>query len=169
MVIDLLYLGCGSAVSNDSHRKGRHIFGKTGINDELAGLNRMKGKPFATFYDYGVQTWCKRAPRRLSVRNCRMMIQPLPANHSENRLSLGVMDTQLLNKKFQYIGARLQVVKRPSRRRFGSTVGLLTLDIGQDRRGEFFEIRPRAGAYSEVEVLDIRLHSAQMLMFPELQ
>lgn len=63
-----------------------------------------------------------------------------------------IMDTSLLNKKFERIGARLKVLDRPQRR--SQSPALLTLDIGQDRQGEFFEIIPVAGNDSEVEVLD---------------
>ena len=64
------------------------------------------------------------------------------------------MDTSLLNNKFERMGARLKVVERPARRM--RTSGLLSLDIGTDRRGEFFEITPQAGADPEVEVLDVQ-------------
>ena len=73
------------------------------------------------------------------------------------------MDTPLLNKKFERIGARLKVVDRP-RRRFGATSGLLTLDIGEDRRGEFFEIMPQNGADPEVEVLDVQPSDRHLLL-----
>ncbi len=62
------------------------------------------------------------------------------------------MDTLLLNKKFELIGARLKFAER--RRRSQRSASLLTLDIGTDRRGEFFEIIPVNGDDSEVEVLD---------------
>ncbi len=62
------------------------------------------------------------------------------------------MDTLLLNRKFERIGARLKIANRPRRRQ--PSPPLLTLDIGTDRRGEFFEITPVNGANSEVEVLD---------------
>lgn len=62
------------------------------------------------------------------------------------------MDTTLLNKKFARIGARIKVIDRPLRRR--QPPALLTLDIGTDRNGEYFEILPVAGSDSEVEVLD---------------
>ena len=72
------------------------------------------------------------------------------------------MDTSLLNKKFERIGARLKVVDRPPRR-FQSS-GLLTLDIGWDRRGEFFEITPQTGADPEVEVLDVQPADRHLLL-----
>lgn len=72
------------------------------------------------------------------------------------------MDTSLLNKKFERIGARLKIVDRPARRL--RTSGLLSLDIGTDRRGEFFEITPQAGADPEVEVLDAQPADRHLLL-----
>ncbi len=65
------------------------------------------------------------------------------------------MDTQLLGKKFDRIGARLKVVDRP-RRRFETSAGWLTLDIGTDRIGEFFQFMTQVGADPEVDVLDVQ-------------
>jgi len=73
------------------------------------------------------------------------------------------MDNSFLNKKFERIGARLKIVDRPRQRR-GTTAGLLTLDIGEDRRGEFFEIMPQRGAYPEVEVLDVQPADRHLLL-----
>ena len=78
-------------------------------------------------------------------------------------LSLVVMDTSLLSYKFARIGARLKVVDRP-RRRLRSIAGLLRLDIGSDRRGEFFEIMPHAGVDPEVQVLDVRPSDRHLLL-----
>ena len=72
------------------------------------------------------------------------------------------MDTSLLNKKFERMGARLKVVERPKRRL--RTSGLLSLDIGTDRRGEFFEITPQTGAGSEIEVLDVQPTDRHLLL-----
>ncbi|APZ93328.1 hypothetical protein [Fuerstiella marisgermanici] len=73
------------------------------------------------------------------------------------------MDTLFLNKKFERIGARLKIVDRPRQRR-GTTAGLLTLDIGEDRRGEFFEIMPQRGADPEVDVLDVQPADRHLLL-----
>ena len=73
------------------------------------------------------------------------------------------MDTPLLNKKFERIGARLKVADRPQQR-LRSPSGLLTLDIGSDRRGEFFEIIPQVGADPKVEVLDVQPADRQLLL-----
>ncbi|MEQ8788424.1 MAG: hypothetical protein RIC55_19090 [Pirellulaceae bacterium] len=72
------------------------------------------------------------------------------------------MDVSQLNRKFERIGARLKVVDRPSRRL--STSGLLSLDIGTDRRGEFFELTPLAGANPAVEVLDVQPADRHLLL-----
>lgn len=72
------------------------------------------------------------------------------------------MDAFHLNKKFQRIGARLKVVDRPGRRLRAS--GLLSLDIGSDRRGEFFELTPLAGTDPAVEVLDVQPADRHLLL-----
>ena len=73
------------------------------------------------------------------------------------------MDTVLLNKKFERIGARLKVVDRP-RRRMRTQSSLLTLDIGEDRRGEYFEIVPLNGDSPEIEVLDVQPSDRHLLL-----
>ena len=73
------------------------------------------------------------------------------------------MDNQLLTKKFERIGARLKVVDRP-RRRFGNQQALLRLDIGEDRRGEFFEIMPTTDVVPEIEVLDVQPNHRHLLL-----
>lgn len=73
------------------------------------------------------------------------------------------MDIPLLTNKFESIGARLKVVDRP-RRRFGTSSSLLTLDIGTDRRGEFFEIAPQNGTDPEVEVISVRPSNRHLLL-----
>jgi hypothetical protein len=72
------------------------------------------------------------------------------------------MDTALLNKKFQRIGARLKVASRPARR--VRTSGLVSLDVGSDRRGEYFELVPLAGADPAVEVLDVQPVDRHLLL-----
>ncbi|MCA9213567.1 MAG: hypothetical protein KDB27_10905 [Planctomycetales bacterium] len=72
------------------------------------------------------------------------------------------MNTSLLNKKFERIGARLKVVGRPTRRM--RTSGLVSLNIGSDRRGEFFEITPQVGADPEIEVLDVQPVDRHLLL-----
>lgn len=71
------------------------------------------------------------------------------------------MDTNLLNKKFDYIGARLKVVEGSTRRRVASAV---SLDVRKDRKGEFFEILLRPDATANVEVLDTQLSDRHLLL-----
>lgn len=73
------------------------------------------------------------------------------------------MDTALLNKKFGHIGARLKVVDRP-RRRMRAASSLLMLDIGSDRRGEYFEIMALPDADPRVEVLDVQPSDRHLLL-----
>ena len=73
------------------------------------------------------------------------------------------MDTSLLTNKFEGIGARLKVVDRP-RRRFETSPSLLTLDIGTDRRGEFFEIAPQTDTDPKVEVISVRPSNRHLLL-----
>ena len=56
------------------------------------------------------------------------------------------MDTDNLLTKFARIGARLKVADRPSRR-FRAASGVISLDVQEDRDGEFFEVvrRPETG------------------------
>ena len=50
------------------------------------------------------------------------------------------MDTNLLKSKFDRMGARAKI--RPLvRRRWQANAGPVVIDIGQDRRGEFFDIQ----------------------------
>ena len=72
------------------------------------------------------------------------------------------MDTAILNKKFARIGARLKVSDRP-RRRF-QTTSLLSLDIGSDRRGEFFEIVSQGEANAKIQVLDVQPADRHLLL-----
>jgi hypothetical protein len=74
-----------------------------------------------------------------------------------------VMDTALLNKKFEHIGARLKIVNQ-SQRRMRATSSLLTLDIGSDRWGERFEIIPSPISRPRVEVLDVQPADRHLLL-----
>src|SRR5262245_30732963 len=66
------------------------------------------------------------------------------ANPSHRGSVRARMDASLLTAKFARIGARLRVADRPARR-FRSA-GPVALDVGADRRGEYFEVVRRAGA-----------------------
>ena len=71
------------------------------------------------------------------------------------------MDTNLLNKKFQKLGARAKI--RPLvQNRWRAAAGPVVIDIGQDRRGEFFDIQ--ASDDADVEVLDVQPKDRHLLL-----
>ncbi len=73
------------------------------------------------------------------------------------------MDTSNLFTKFTRIGARLKVADRPSnRRRVGS--GVISLDVQEDRDGEYFEIARSAAVGLEVAVLDVQPADRHLLL-----
>ncbi len=72
------------------------------------------------------------------------------------------MDISLLERKFDSMGARLKVVRQPTRRLPGRN--LVSLDIGTDRRGEFFEMRVPPTIEATIEVLDIRPRDRHLLL-----
>jgi len=71
------------------------------------------------------------------------------------------MDTIVLENKFARIGARFKVADRPTRR-FRSTAGVVSLDVGNDRKGEFFEIV--SGPEAQVDVLDVQPSDRHLLL-----
>jgi hypothetical protein len=71
-----------------------------------------------------------------------------------------LMNTNLLDIKFARIGARLRVVDRPTHR----GLGVVSLDVRSDRKGEFFEIVRRAGDEAEIAVLDVRPADRHLLL-----
>ncbi len=71
------------------------------------------------------------------------------------------MDTNLRNKKFQKFGARSKI--RPlAQNRWRTVAGPVVIDIGQDRRGEFFDIQ--AGDDADVVVLDAQPRDRHLLL-----
>lgn len=72
------------------------------------------------------------------------------------------MDTRLLTNKFDRIGARLKVAGWPPR--LARTTGGVSLDVRDDRLGEFFEITARADRPAEVSVLDLRPADRHLLL-----
>ena len=84
-------------------------------------------------------------------------------NLSANYVSDIVMDRSFLIKKFEWIGARLKVVDRP-RRRIRAISSILTLDIGSDRRSEYFEIMARNSAW--LRSLSKRCHRRPISQYP---
>jgi len=77
------------------------------------------------------------------------------------RVRLG-MDTTILNTKFERIGARLKILQRSTRRM--RTSGLVSLDIGTDRLGEYFEITPQVGSAPVVELIDVQPTDRHLLL-----
>jgi len=73
------------------------------------------------------------------------------------------MDTDNLLAKFARIGARLKVADRPSRR-FAVASGVISLDIREDRDGEFFEVVREPEADPEVAVLDVQPTERHLLL-----
>ncbi len=69
------------------------------------------------------------------------------------------MDNGLLEKKFEEMGARLKFreVSGGWRRPSG-------IDIGNDRKGEFFDIRLLPGEHVEYEVVDLRADARHLLL-----
>jgi len=73
------------------------------------------------------------------------------------------MDTSNLLIKFARIGARLKVADRPSRR-YRTASGVVSLDVLEDREGEFFEVARRSGTEPEVAVLDVQPSDRHLLL-----
>ena len=73
-----------------------------------------------------------------------------------------MMDTSFFEDKFARIGARLKIADRPSRAR--NAAGLVSLDVGADRKGEFFEIVRQPGTDAEVAVLDVQPAERHLLL-----
>ena len=72
------------------------------------------------------------------------------------------MDTNLLDIKFALICACLEVADRPSRR--NRTPGVISLDVQDDRKGEFFEIVRQPGDEIEIAVLDVQPADRHLLL-----
>ncbi len=73
------------------------------------------------------------------------------------------MDTDNLLAKFARMGARLKIADRASRR-FRATSGVISLDIREDRDGEYFEVTRQPGADPEVAVLDVQPVDRHLLL-----
>jgi hypothetical protein len=72
------------------------------------------------------------------------------------------MDTQLLEKQFARMGARLKVSVRSTIRRARFTG--FAVDIGADGRGPFFDVTLGEGVERELEVLDIQPNERHLLL-----
>jgi hypothetical protein len=73
------------------------------------------------------------------------------------------MDTSNLLTKFARIGARLKVTDHPSNRRRVAS-GAISLDVQEDRDGEFFEVAQSPGTDPEVAVLDVQRSDRHLLL-----
>src|SRR4051795_9217403 len=73
------------------------------------------------------------------------------------------MNTASLFAKFSRIGARLKITDRPSRR-FRVLEGAISLDVREDRDGEFFEVAHAPGVDPEVAVLDAQPADRHLLL-----
>ncbi len=73
------------------------------------------------------------------------------------------MDTELLTKKFERIGARLKIADQPPR--FQPWPNSLTIDIKSDRRGEYFQLLPTRQGNCELHVLDANATDRHLLLF----
>ena len=72
------------------------------------------------------------------------------------------MDTNLLDIKFARIGARLKIADHSARRSRAS--GVISLDVQNDHKGEFFEIARQPGAQAEIAVLDVQPADRHLLL-----
>ena len=71
------------------------------------------------------------------------------------------MDVNLIKTKFEKLGARAKM--RPLvQNRWRQAAGPVVIDIGQDRRGEFFDIQANDDA--DVEVLDVQPKDRHLLL-----
>ncbi len=73
------------------------------------------------------------------------------------------MNAGLLEEKFARMGARLRIEPAGARDRWRRDVPL-TLDVQNDARGEFFDVRLRPGSAVEVDVLDLRKRERHLLL-----
>jgi len=73
------------------------------------------------------------------------------------------MDTDNLLAKFTRIGARMKVAD-PPHRRMRVASGVISIDIREDRHGEYFEVARRPGVEPEVAVLDVQPADRHLLL-----
>jgi hypothetical protein len=73
------------------------------------------------------------------------------------------MDTNNLTTKFARMGARLKFGARPSPHSLTDS-GAVSLDVGEDRDGEFFEIMPRDEGAPDVSVIDVQPVDRHLLL-----
>lgn len=73
------------------------------------------------------------------------------------------MNRDNLESKFASIGARLKFTDRPTRRRFAIERSI-SLDVQNDRHGEFFEILQIPNGEADIEVLDLEPADRHLLL-----
>ncbi|MEM9420363.1 MAG: hypothetical protein AAGA25_15120 [Planctomycetota bacterium] len=74
------------------------------------------------------------------------------------------MDTDILIEKFAKMGARAKL-NEPVRRRWGRTqFAAISIDIGQDRKGEFFSVMMNPERLDECRVTDVRPAQRHLLL-----
>lgn len=87
----------------------------------------------------------------------------MPLNEPSQLLRVSViMNTNLLDTKFARMGARLKVADRAVNR--SRMTGVFSLDVQNDREGEFFEFFRQPGAEVEVAVLDVQPADRHLLL-----
>jgi len=74
------------------------------------------------------------------------------------------MNSDNLETKFARIGARVKLTDRPSTRPLSTDRGSISLDVQNDRRGEFFEIVRDPANDARVEILDIQPADRHLLL-----
>jgi len=72
------------------------------------------------------------------------------------------MDTALLTRKFEELGARVKVAD--PRKRWGELPRALALDIGRDERGEFFDLRVDFAQVERLDAVDVRPRDRHLLL-----
>lgn len=75
-----------------------------------------------------------------------------------------MFDEEILEAKFARIGARLKFADPAGRHRVVVLEGSVRLDVGADRKGEFFEIARLPHVDSPIEVLDIQPADRHLLL-----
>ncbi len=73
------------------------------------------------------------------------------------------MDNDMLIEKFARVGARA-VITPPQRHLWWQRTGALSIDIGQDRRGEFFNLTAAPDRLERVDVTDVRPRERHLLL-----
>src|SRR5271154_575275 len=73
------------------------------------------------------------------------------------------MDTDLLTRKFETLGARVKIGP-VVRRRLREQPGPIVLDIRHDHRGEFFDLKVNADRVQNIDAIDVRPRDRHLLL-----